>query len=144
MKKPFKIFVKKFLNLFFIITFSQSVAALDIFFEGVDKSLDVEIANSNAARRKGLMYREDLGKDQGMLFIWPDSNKRCIWMKNTPLPLSIAYLSNDGKIQEIYDMVPFSEDSVCSKNPSRMVLEVHLDWFSANNIGIGDKVNFQR
>ncbi|MDA9259626.1 DUF192 domain-containing protein [Gammaproteobacteria bacterium] len=142
MQKLFKIFVKRFLNLFLILIFSQSAVALEVYFKSASKSLDVEIANSDAKRRQGLMHRKDLAKDHGMLFLWPQSNTRCMWMKNTSLPLSVAYLSNDGVIQEIYNMVPFSEDSVCSVNSTRIALEVNAGWFKENGIAAGDKLDF--
>ena len=88
------------------------------------------------------MHGKDLAKDHGMLFLWPQSNTRCMWMKNTSLPLSVAYLSNDGVIQEIYNMVPFSEDSVCSANSTRIALEVNAGWFKENGIAVGDKLDF--
>jgi hypothetical protein len=100
MQKLFKIFAKRFLNLLLILILSQSAVALEVHFKSVSKSLDVEVANSDTKRRQGLMYRKDLAKDRGMLFLWPQSNTKCMWMKNTSLPLSVAYLSNDGVIQE--------------------------------------------
>ena len=142
MQKLFKIFAKRFLNLILILIFSQSAVALEVYFKSASKSLDVEVVNSDAKRRQGLMHRKDLGKDHGMLFLWPQSNTRCMWMKNTSLPLSVAYLSNDGVIQEIYNMVPFSEDSVCSTSSTRIALEVNAGWFKENGIAVGDKLDF--
>ena len=63
-------------------------------------------------------------------------------MKNTSLPLSVAYLSADGRILEIYDMVPFSEESICSINKARMAVEVNRGWFGENQITVGDRINF--
>ena len=142
MQKLFKIFAKRFLNLLLILILSQSAVALEVHFKSVSKSLDVEVANSDTKRRQGLMYRKDLAKDRGMLFLWPQSNTKCMWMKNTSLPLSVAYLSNDGVIQEIYNMIPFSEDSVCSVNSTRIALEVNAGWFKENGIAAGDKLDF--
>ena len=142
MQKLFKIFAKRFLNLLLILIFSQSAVALEVYFKSASKSLNVEVANSDAKRRQGLMHRKDLAKDHGMLFLWPQSNTRCMWMKNTSLPLSVAYLSNDGVIQEIYNMIPFSEDSVCSVNSTRIALEVNAGWFKENGIAVGDKLDF--
>jgi hypothetical protein len=142
MQKLFKIFAKRFLNLLLILIFSQSAVALEVYFKSASKSLNVEVANSDAKRRQGLMHRKDLAKDHGMLFLWPQSNTRCMWMKNTSLPLSVAYLSNDGVIQEIYNMIPFSEDSVCSVNSTRIALEVNAGWFKENGIAAGDKLDF--
>ena len=87
------------------------------------------------------MNQSTLEKNTGMLFIWPSNKKQCMWMKNTSLPLSVAYLSSNGKILEIYDMVPFSEDSVCSIKSVRMALEVNQGWFAKNKIFVGDKIN---
>lgn len=142
MQKLFKIFAKRFLNLLLILILSQSAVALEVHFKSVSKSLDVEVANSDTKRQQGLMYRKELAKDRGMLFLWPQSNTKCMWMKNTSLPLSVAYLSNDGVIQEIYNMVPFSEDSVCSANSTRIALEVNAGWFEENGIAVGDKLDF--
>lgn len=142
MQKLFKIFAKRFLNLLLILILSQSAVALEVHFKSVSKSLDVEVANSDTKRQQGLMYRKDLAKDRGMLFLWPQSNTKCMWMKNTSLPLSVAYLSSDGVIQEIYNMVPFSEDSVCSANSTRIALEVNAGWFEENGIAVGDKLDF--
>ena len=142
MQKLFKIFAKRFLNLLLILILSQSAVALEVHFKSVSKSLDVEVANSDTKRQQGLMYRKDLAKDRGMLFLWPQSNTKCMWMKNTSLPLSVAYLSNDGVIQEIYNMVPFSEDSVCYANSTRIALEVNAGWFEENGIAVGDKLDF--
>ncbi|MDA9614901.1 DUF192 domain-containing protein [Pseudomonadota bacterium] len=142
MQKLFKIFAKRFLNLLLILILSQSAVALEVHFKSVSKSLDVEVANSDTKRQQGLMYRKDLAKDRGMLFLWPQSNTKCMWMKNTSLPLSVAYLSNDGVILEIYNMVPFSEDSVCSANSTRIALEVNAGWFEENGIAVGDKLDF--
>ena len=142
MQKLFKIFAKRFLNLLLILILSQSAVALEVHFKSVSKSLDVEVANSDTKRRQGLMYRKDLAKDRGMLFLWPQSNTKCMWMKNTSLPLSVAYLSNDGVIKEIYNMVPFSEESVCSANSTRIALEVNAGWFKENGIAAGDKLDF--
>jgi uncharacterized membrane protein (UPF0127 family) len=142
MQKLFKIFAKRFLNLLLILILSQSAVALEVHFKSVSKSLDVEVANSDTKRQQGLMYRKDLAKDRGMLFLWPQSNTKCMWMKNTSLPLSVAYLSNDGVIQEIYNMIPFSEDSVCSAYSTRIALEVNAGWFEENGIAVGDKLDF--
>ena len=141
MRKQFKASVKKLLSLS-LITFSTiSFAGLEMSFEGKNAKLNLIISNTDAARRKGLMNQAFLEKNTGMLFIWPSSKKQCMWMKNTSLPLSIAYLSSDGRILEIYDMVPFSEDSICSMKNVRMAVEVNQGWFARNKISIGDKIN---
>ena len=142
MKKPSKVFVKKFLSLFFILSFSLSLSALEATFEGKSIVLNLTVANTDSLRRKGLMHVRKLDKNKGMIFIWPKGAQHCMWMKNTPLPLSIAYLSKDGSILEIYDMVPLSEKSVCSLKKARMAVEVNQGWFKTNQITVGDKINF--
>ena len=142
MKKLSKVFVKKFLSLFFIFSFSLSLSALEATFEGKSIVLNLTVANTDSLRRKGLMHVRKLYKNNGMIFIWPTSTQHCMWMKNTPLPLSIAYLSKDGSILEIYDMVPLSEKSVCSLKKARMAVEVNQGWFKTNQITVGDKINF--
>ena len=142
MKKLSKVFVKKFLSLFFIFSFSLSLSALEATFEGKSIVLNLTVANTESLRRKGLMHVGKLDKNNGMIFIWPKSAQHCMWMKNTPLPLSIAYLSKDGSILEIYDMVPLSEKSVCSLKKARMAVEVNQGWFKTNQITVGDKINF--
>ena len=141
MRKQFKAFVKKLLSLLLILYSAISFAALEMSFEGKIAKLNLIISNTDALRRKGLMNQSSLEKNTGMLFIWPSSKKQCMWMKNTSLPLSVAYLSSDGRISEIYDMVPFSEDSICSKQSVRMALEVNQGWFAKNKISVGDKIN---
>ena len=141
MRKLFKVSVKKFLS-FTLISFSAiSFANLEMSFEGKTAKLNLIISNTDAARRKGLMNQSFLEKNTGMLFIWPSSKKQCMWMKNTSLPLSVAYLSSEGRILEIYDMVPFSEDSICSMKNVRMAVEVNQGWFAKNKISLGDKIN---
>ena len=103
---------------------------------------NIEVADNYSSRRRGLMFRSSLQSNTGMLFIWKDYTTRCMWMKNTSLPLSVAYLSNDGVIKEIYNMVPFSEESVCSANSTRIALEVNAGWFKENGIAAGDKLDF--
>lgn len=141
MRKQFKAFVKKLLSLSLILYSAISVAALEMSFEGKIAKLNLIISNTDSLRRKGLMHQSILQNNTGMLFIWPSSKKQCMWMKNTSLPLSVAYLSSDGRILEIYDMVPFSEDSVCSMKNVRMAVEVNQGWFAKNKIFVGDKIN---
>ena len=141
MSKQFKAFVKKLLSLSLILFSAISFAALEMSFEGKNAKLNLIISNTDASRRKGLMNQAFLEKNTGMLFIWPSNKKQCMWMKNTSLPLSVAYLSSDRRILEIYDMVPFSEDSICSMQKVRMAVEVNQGWFARNQITVGDKAN---
>ena len=141
MKKLFRVSVKKFLSLSLIILSTQSYGNLEATFEGKSAKLLLSIANTNESRSKGLMFQASLKTNHGIIFIWPSSKKQCMWMKNTSIPLSVAYLSADGRILEFYDMVPFSEDSICSSKKARMSVEVNQGWFSKNQIAEGDKIN---
>ena len=141
MKKLFRVSVKKFLSLGLIILSTHSYGNIEATFEGKLAKLSLIVANTNESRSKGLMFQESLEKNHGMIFIWPLSKKQCMWMKNTSIPLSVAYLSTDGRVLEIYDMVPFSEESICSSKKARMAVEVNQGWFSKNQISEGDKIN---
>ena len=100
----------------------------------------VEIAATPAVRKRGLMYREELGADDGMLFIFPDERLRAFWMRNTRIPLSIAYADSGGRIVQIADMEPFSEGSVPSGSPARYALEMNRAWFARHGVRVGDTI----
>ena len=142
MSKLLKAFDKKFLSLLLIIFSLSSIAQIDATFINKNVSLTLIVSNTDATRRKGLMNQKILGKNTGMIFIWPSSKRQCMWMKDTPLPLSVAFISSNGRILEIYDMVPFSEESICSIQRARMAVEVNQGWFKKNNIIVGDTINF--
>lgn len=86
------------------------------------------------------MHREELDPNAGMLFVFDSEELRSFWMKNTPLPLSIAFIDGDGRILEIYDMEPFSLAPVPSRFPARYALEVNQGRFSELEIRPGDRV----
>ncbi len=104
--------------------------------------LTVRLADDDATRVAGLMNSEpsDLPKDTGMLFRWPDCEARSFWMKDTNLPLDIAYISDKGKILNIEQMEPLSLKSVVSNGPASCALEVNKGWFKENGINAGDTV----
>jgi uncharacterized protein len=102
--------------------------------------LKVEVAANEPERMQGLMYREALGKDDGMLFIFDELGYHSMWMKNTPLPLSVAFVDDDGKILNILDMKPHTLDSHIAAGPARYAIETHKGWFAAKRIKAGDKV----
>tara|TARA_R110001583_G_scaffold38874_3_gene125183 strand:+ start:1024 stop:1395 length:372 start_codon:yes stop_codon:yes gene_type:complete len=106
-----------------------------------NKNLHIELANTPLKRSLGLMYRKKLDPNMGMLFIFPENNKKSFWMKDTHIPLSIAYINEDGVILNIEDMDPFSLDSVLSMGPCRYALEVNRGWFKKNGIQAGDQIN---
>ena len=100
----------------------------------------MEIADNYSKRKKGLMYRENIEKDFGMLFIWDKEEIQCMWMKNTSIPLSIAFIKEEGVISDIYNLYPFSTLSVCSTDKDKYDLEVNRGWFKENEITRGDTV----
>ena len=99
-----------------------------------------EVANSFETRARGLMYRESLGPNQGMLFVFPDVNRHCMWMKNTPLPLSVAFIDERGEVVSISEMAPHTENAHCAAKPARFALEMSAGWFAAKGIRAGSKV----
>ena len=106
----------------------------------IHKILHIEEADSPLKRSLGLMYRKSLDQDSGMLFIFPDSNMRSFWMKDTHIPLSIAYIDRKGIIINIEDMKPLEVASVKSSGPCKYALEVNQGWFEKNGISVGDKI----
>jgi len=99
-----------------------------------------EIARTADQQEQGLMHRTSLAPDRGMLFIYDRDKKLTFWMKNTSIPLSIAFLASDGTIKEIYDMKPFSLKMVGSQHSVRYALEVNQGFFEQYGISVGDRV----
>jgi uncharacterized protein len=106
-----------------------------------DHTFQVEIADTPELRERGLMFRTDLDPDGGMLFVFDDDRPRSFWMKNTMIPLSIAYISANGRILEIHDMEPQSLAPVRSRYPARYALEVNQGRFSEVGVAVGDTVD---
>ncbi|MBS3816936.1 MAG: DUF192 domain-containing protein [Candidatus Thermoplasmatota archaeon] len=101
----------------------------------------VEIADEEDERTEGLMHRESLCEDCGMLFVYEESEHRSFWMKNTHIPLSIAFISENGTIMEIQQMEPETTESHVSEDPCRYALEVNQGFFQENHIKAGDTVS---
>lgn len=100
-----------------------------------------EIARTTEERNHGFMERKTIPDGTGMLFVFKTDQILSFWMKNTPHPLSIAYIDSKGKIRNIYDMTPFSLSSINSTVSVRYALEVPQGWFEKMNINIGDYVS---
>lgn len=109
---------------------------------GTTLRLDIELADSGARRSRGLMFRESLPADAGMLFLFPADTGGGFWMRNTLVPLSIAFIGADGRIQEIRDMQPLDESLVTPADRYRWALEVNQGWFQTNDVRTGDGVRF--
>lgn len=99
-----------------------------------------EVASDVGTRARGLMFRESLGPNQGMLFVFQERSTQCFWMRNTRIPLSAAFLDDAGQIVNIADMQPLSEQSHCSSKPVRYVLEMEQGWFVRKGIKPGSRL----
>jgi len=99
-----------------------------------------EVAATPSARAAGLMHRQLLGADQGMLFVYPSAQIRAFWMHNTHIPLSIAFIDATGMIVSIRDMQPLDRDHTWSGLPAQYALEVNQGWFDQHGIEPGTKV----
>jgi hypothetical protein len=104
------------------------------------QQITVEVADDGEERGLGLMFRDRLGADEGMLFVYPDDRERSFWMKNTKIPLSIAYIDKDGVIVHLADMRPLDETPVPSEFPARYALEMNKGWFAAHSVKEGDHI----
>lgn len=100
-----------------------------------------EIADSQESRQRGFMFRKKIPDGTGMLFVFETDQILQFWMKNTPHPLSIAYISSDGSIRDIFDMTPYSLSDVTSTGYVRYALEVPQGWFKKSGIAVGDTVS---
>jgi uncharacterized membrane protein (UPF0127 family) len=97
----------------------------------------VEVADTGEERAQGLMFRESLPKSGGMLFVYGAPQRASFWMKNTPLPLTAAFVADDGTIVNLADMKPHTTDSHCSAKPVRFVLEMNQGWFAKRAVRAG-------
>ncbi len=99
-----------------------------------------EVAADFGSRAQGLMYRKQMPSNAGMLFIFEQPGEQCMWMKNTLIPLSVAFLDDDGRIINIEEMAPQTLDSHCARRPARYALEMNSGWFSARGVKPGTRL----
>lgn len=104
------------------------------------RQLKAMVAYNNTARQRGLMYRKALEEDEGMLFVFPRKKVQSFWMKNTLIPLSIAYIDDSGKVLQIEEMAPRDETSVRSDSLVRYALEVKRGWYRKAGLREGDSL----
>lgn len=102
--------------------------------------IEAEVAANDQNRQVGLMNRQAMPAQRGMLFVFPQKNTHCMWMRNTLLPLSVAFMDEDGVIINIEDMKPQTEDNHCARMPARYALEMNLGWFRKRGIKPGMKI----
>jgi hypothetical protein len=108
--------------------------------ERSEVEVEVEIADDKAEQRRGLMERTELAENAGMLFVFDREEPRSFWMRNTLIPLSIAYIASDGRIVDIQDMQPLDETSHPSAEPAQYALEVNQGFFAERGIEVGNVV----
>jgi uncharacterized membrane protein (UPF0127 family) len=102
--------------------------------------LKVEIAQSEEQRMQGLMFRKQLGRNDGMLFIFDEPAYHAMWMKNTLIPLSVAFVDKGGEILNVLDMEPQTLDTHMAAGPALYAIETNKGWFAENKVKAGDKV----
>ncbi|MGZ3157731.1 MAG: DUF192 domain-containing protein [Burkholderiaceae bacterium] len=96
--------------------------------------IQAEVAANQAQHEQGLMFRENMGQNEGMIFLFNTPASICMWMKNTLIPLSVAFIDTEGKIINIEDMEPQTTESHCAKKPAKYALEMNRGWFKQKNI----------
>jgi len=99
-----------------------------------------EVADSMGTRMEGLMHRKSMPQGSGMVFVFEENAPHCMWMKNTLIPLSVAFIDESGAIINIADMTPHSEQSHCAARPARYALEMNKGWFAQRGIKPGAKL----
>ena len=103
--------------------------------------IDAQVAATTRQRETGLMYRRQMPEHEGMLFVFDVPGVQCFWMKNTRLPLTAAFIADDGRIVNLADMQPQTEDSHCSDQPVRYVLEMNQGWFAKKGFKGGTRLS---
>ena len=102
--------------------------------------IEAEVAANQPARMQGLMQRRSLGPNQGMLFVFPFRDRHCMWMRNTLIPLAVAFLDEEGKILNIEEMKPQTENNHCAASAARFALEMNAGWFKAKGLKAGSVI----
>jgi hypothetical protein len=102
--------------------------------------IEAELAHTMASRQIGLMNRRAMPAQRGMVFVFTEDARHCMWMRNTFIPLSVAFLDRDGRVLNIADMQPHTEDSHCAAGPARYALEMNQGWFAERSVGAGARI----
>jgi uncharacterized protein len=102
--------------------------------------MDVQVASTPEQRQTGLMFRKEMPQQEGMIFVFEQASQQCFWMKNTLLPLTAAFVADDGTIVNMADMKPQTTEPHCSAEPVRYVLEMNKGWFAKKGIKSGSKL----
>ena len=115
-------------------------------FGGTDATLSVDVADETDEQRRGLMGIQDLPADQGMAFVWPEPTGGTFWMKDTLIPLSIAFVDEDGIVIDVLDMQPCDTDPCPAygvEEPYVLAVEANLGWFDDHGVGAGDRAELR-
>ena len=99
-----------------------------------------EVAMEPSERERGLMFRKEMGDSQGMVFLFDQPAVQCMWMRNTLIPLSVAFIDNDGRIINVEDMAAQTETNHCAARPARYALEMNLGWFRKHGVAVGTTI----
>lgn len=102
--------------------------------------IEAEVAADQASRMQGLMQRRNMPPNHGMIFVFPVAERHCMWMRNTLIPLSVAFLDETGRIINIEEMKPQTENNHCADAPARFALEMNAGWFSGKGIKSGIRI----
>jgi len=121
---------------------AQDLLQIPLYIKG--REIRVEVAKTPEERARGLMWRKHLGRDEGMLFIFENEDYHGFWMKDTLIPLSIAFIDKEGRIVKIAEMKPLTLESHTPPKPVLYALEMNKGWFSTQGIKVGDIVRFSR
>jgi uncharacterized protein len=117
------------------LTFAQGLPVIELT-AGMHR-IEAEVVNTQESRIRGLMARQSMPVHRGMLFVFDADARHCMWMKNTLLPLSVAFLDDQGRIVNVEEMKPQTEDNHCATKPARFALEMNAGWFKGRGIGPG-------
>jgi len=102
--------------------------------------IEAEVAANQKNRMQGLMHRRNMQPNEGMIFVFTQEERHCMWMRNTFLPLSVAFLDSNGRILNIEEMEPQTEDNHCASAPARFALEMNKGWFAGKGIKPGQRI----
>jgi uncharacterized protein len=141
--------MKRILITFFLSTLALTATAQDtpqttlprIKLQAGMYQIDTQVAQTEAQRQIGLMFRQEMPQHEGMLFVFEQPATQCFWMKNTLLPLTAAFVADDGTIVNLADMKPQTTDSHCSTKPVRFVLEMNQGWFAKKGLKAGSRLS---
>jgi len=126
---------------FLIISLTSKASTLPVIALQIGhETIQTEVASTPASQQLGLMFRKSMPNDAGMLFVFDQKAGHCFWMRNTELPLAIAFIDDDGKIVNIDEMKPQTDDNHCPSRAVRYALEMNTGWFSQHQIAAGQMV----